>query len=105
MTWYLSNLGMALTDSVVSGYLMIWYLSNLGMALTDFLGYLGSRFLIKVFGLKKCTLVRTFLVFLDTEFLMPLATFPAFLAPSPSAFAPFFGAMFATERTTVGNLA
>merc|ERR1719436_1849101 len=70
-----------MADSVVTGYLMIRYLSIFARLSTDLLGYLGSRFLFKVFGRKKCTLVLTFLNFLETEPLTALATLAAFFAP------------------------
>merc|ERR1712194_911265 len=67
-----------MADSVVTGHWMILYLSILFMRFTDFLGYLGSLGFTRVLGLKKCTFVRTFLTFLDTELLTALATLPAF---------------------------
>merc|ERR1719507_1706219 len=71
-----------IADSVVTGYLMMRYLSILARLSTDFLGYFGSRFRFRVFGRKKCTLVLTFLCFLDTEPLTALATLAAFFAPA-----------------------
>merc|ERR1712194_474877 len=79
-----------IADSVVTGHWMILYLSILFMRFTDFLGYLGSLGLTRVFGLKKCTFVRTFFTFLDTEAFTALATLPAFFDPfvCPSAASP-----------------
>merc|ERR1712194_516180 len=68
-----------IADSVVTGHWMILYLSIRFILFTDFLGYLGSRGLTNVLGLKKCTFVRTFFTFLDTELLTAFATLPAFL--------------------------
>merc|ERR1719230_2479057 len=88
-----------MADSVVTGHWMMRYLSFRSLLSTERIGYFGSRFLIKVFGLKKCTLVRTFRCFRATEPLTAFATLPAFLAPalaaSPPAAAAFlsFGAI------------
>merc|ERR1719444_732959 len=80
-----------MADSVVTGHWMILYLSLRSRLSTDRRGYFGSRFLIRVFGRKKCTLVRTFRCFLATEPLTAFATLPAFFVPavcfSPSAVA------------------
>merc|ERR1719223_971248 len=48
-----------MADSVVTGHLRMRYLSILFIWNTDFFGALGSRALVRVFGRKKCTLVRT----------------------------------------------
>merc|ERR1740129_1721267 len=74
--------------SVVTGYWMMRYLSILHRPSTDFFGYFGSLFCFSVLGLKKCTLVLTFLCFLATEPLTALATFAAFFAPPFSGFSP-----------------
>merc|ERR1719382_1263092 len=87
-----------MADSVVTGHWMILYLSISGRLSTDRRGYFGSRFLISVFGLKKCTLVRTFFAFRDTEPFTAFATFPACFAPSFACWACFFGAMAATAE-------
>merc|ERR1719301_13260 len=68
-----------IADSVVNGLLMIENLSSLLMCCTDFRGYLGSRFLISVFGRKKCTFKRFLLVFWDTACFTDFATLEAFL--------------------------
>merc|ERR1719254_214591 len=73
-----------MADSVVTGHWMMRYLSIRSRVSTDFIGYFGSRFLIKVFGLKKCTLVRVFFTFLVTAPFTAFATLPALFAP-PSA--------------------
>merc|ERR1719221_163088 len=49
-----------MADSVVTGHWMILYLSLRSRLSTDRLGYFGALFEIRVFGRKKCTLVRTF---------------------------------------------
>merc|ERR1712050_219904 len=87
-----------MADSVVSGLLMMSNLSRLLNFDTDFLGYFGSRFLMRVLGLKKCTFKRFLDVFFVTVCFTAFATLEAFLLP-PSAFegsAPtplFFGAI------------
>merc|ERR1719436_124248 len=70
-----------IADPVVTGYWMIRYLSILSRVSVDFLGYFGSRGFFKVFGRKKCTLVRTFRTFFVTADLSAFATFPAFFEP------------------------
>merc|ERR1719150_1536802 len=102
-----------MADSVVTGYWMMRYLSILGRTSTDLLGYFGSRFLLRVLGRKKCTLVLTLLCFLDTEPFTALATLAAFFAPpffgsSPSAPASagcflLFGAIATSARADVGG--
>merc|ERR1719517_374570 len=74
-----------MADSVVTGHWMILYLSINGRLSTDLRGYFGSRFLIRVFGLKKCMFVRTF------------------FALSFACWACFFGAMAATEEPWRGG--
>merc|ERR1712194_778444 len=83
-----------IADSVVTGHWMILYLSILFRRFTDFLGYLGSRGLTNVLGLKKCTFVRTFLTFRETDALTAFATLPAFLEPFVCASAPSAGVSF-----------
>merc|ERR1719343_1031420 len=92
-------------DSVVTGHWMMRYLSFRSRLSTDLLGYFGSRFLIRVFGRKKCTFVRTFRCFRATEPFTALATLPAFLEPpSAEAAAVFlsFGAM-ARSRSPIAS--
>merc|ERR1712166_587539 len=68
-----------MADSVVRGYLIIEYLSNLLRCCTDFRGYLGSRFVRCVLGLKKCTFKRFFDCLRDTLCFTAFDTLPAFL--------------------------
>merc|ERR1719401_2603834 len=83
-----------IADSVVTGHVMMRYLSIRPRVSTDFRGYFGSRFLMSVFGRKKCTFVLTFLAFRVTA---PLAAF--FAPPSAAAFAAF-GAMLHALRAS-----
>merc|ERR1719394_2216194 len=66
-----------IADSVVTGHLMILNLSILFLFSTDLFGYLGLRFVSWVFGRRKCTLVRTFFTFRDTEALAAFVPFGA----------------------------
>merc|ERR1719383_671779 len=75
-----------IADSVVSGYLMVRYLSNLTSFGTDLFGALGLRGVMRVFGRKKCTFVRTFLAFFVTPPLTPAAVFFALTEASAFAF-------------------
>merc|ERR1719401_185043 len=82
-----------IADSVVTGHVMMRYLSFRPRVSTDFRGYFGSRFLMSVFGRKKCTFVLTFLTFRETAPFTAFATLAALSAPA----AAFFGAI-AAER-------
>merc|ERR550525_2267200 len=75
-----------MADSVVTGHWIIRYLSILLRRSTDLRGYLGSRFFLSVLGLKKCTLVRIFFAFRETDAFTAFATLLAFLAPPPFPF-------------------
>merc|ERR1719198_1113971 len=84
-----------MADSVVRGLLMIAYLSIVFMPCTDFRGYLGSRFLMRVLGRKKCTFKRFLEVLRVTVCFTAFDTLDAFLLPpfsgagaSPSTLAP-----------------
>merc|ERR1719444_550522 len=89
-----------MADSVVTGHWMMRYLSFLSRLATDLMGYLGSRFLVRVFGRKKCTFVRTLRCFLATEAFTALAVLAAFFSPPPALAAAAFlslGAMACCE--------
>merc|ERR1719174_731277 len=74
-----------IADSVVKGHLIMEYLSILFLLATDLTGHFGFRRIFRVFGRRKCTLVRTFFTLRETEDFTALATLPAFLAADFSA--------------------
>merc|ERR1719436_2210022 len=80
-----------IADSVVTGHWMTRYLSILSRRSTDLRGYFGSRFLMRVLGRKKWTLVRFFEVFLVTTCFTALAVLLAFLAAFLGAASPSAG--------------
>lgn len=93
-----------IADSVVNGCLMILWASIRLREGVDFLGYLGVLAGLKVLGLLKCTLVRTFLtrvpwvpltVFFWTFWALRTALAGAFFSSDAGAFsAVFFGTGF-----------
>merc|ERR1712159_193851 len=62
-----------MADSVVSGYFRMQYWSSLLVLGIDLRGYLGSRALMRVFGLWKVALRRTLVVRFWVPFLMAFA--------------------------------
>merc|ERR1712025_1158212 len=69
-----------MADSVVSGYFRMQYWSSLLVLGIDLRGYLGSRALMRVFGLWKVALRRTLVVRFWVPFLMAFAAACAFAA-------------------------